>query len=108
MTSPITPIDPVSAVDAASGRSAAFDAELARYQRQLAEWVDCPPGKTPEGRAGIAQIEDKVASVKAGLKQRETMHRLAEPPSSAGTRQTPAEPATLILSGTGGLLDTRA
>jgi hypothetical protein len=48
-----------------------LSAQLARYQVQLADWENCPSCKTPEGKAKIADLTDKISSVKQRLKSAE-------------------------------------
>lgn len=43
---------------------AAGQAQLERLQHQLSDNVNCASAKTPEGKATIAAIQDKIAAVK--------------------------------------------
>ena len=55
-----------------SSKSAAgLDAQLAQYQVQLADWVNCPSCKTPEGKAKIAEISAKISNIEQRMKARE-------------------------------------
>jgi nicotinic acid mononucleotide adenylyltransferase len=45
---------------------------LSRYEAQLADWVTCPSGKSPEGKKKIADLQQKVDSTKDAIKQIET------------------------------------
>ena len=47
--------------DAALG---AVDSQIASYEVKLADWVNCPSCKTPEGKAKIADIRSKIAGLK--------------------------------------------
>lgn len=51
---------------------AVLDAQLAKYQRQLADWKNCPSCKTPEGKARIAAIEAQISDVKSRMKTSES------------------------------------
>ncbi len=46
-------------------------AELAKYQSQLSDWIHCASSKTSEGKAKIAEITDKIESIKAQVKRAE-------------------------------------
>jgi hypothetical protein len=46
-----------------------LQSQLNRYQVQLDDWCNCPSGKTPEGKAKIRDLTDKVDALKAQLKQ---------------------------------------
>ena len=46
-------------------------AELAKYESQLSDWVHCASSKTSAGKAKIAEITDKIESIKAQVKRAE-------------------------------------
>ena len=46
-------------------------ADLAKYESQLSDWVHCASSKTSEGKAKIAEITDKIVSIKAQVKRAE-------------------------------------
>lgn len=50
-------------------RPAAADGQLAKCESQLSDWVHCPSGKTPAGRAKIAEISNQIATLKAQIEQ---------------------------------------
>jgi hypothetical protein len=50
-------------------RPAAADGQLAKCESQLSDCVNCPSGKTPAGRAKIAEISNQIATFKALIKQ---------------------------------------
>lgn len=53
------------AVQQGSGKSTAgLEAQLAQYETKLADWVSCPSCKTPEGKAKIAELTEKVSELK--------------------------------------------
>lgn len=53
---------------ASDTKSATFlEARLARYQAQLSDWTHCVSAKTPEGKAKIKDLSDKVAATTADL-----------------------------------------
>jgi outer membrane murein-binding lipoprotein Lpp len=60
-------------------RSAAADGQLAKCESQLSDWVNCPSGKTPAGRAKIAEISNQIATLKAQIKQADERKPAAAP-----------------------------
>jgi len=50
-------------------RPAAAEGQLAKCELQLSDWVNCPSGKTPAGRAKTAEISNQIATLKAQIKQ---------------------------------------
>ena len=46
------------------GAPAGVDAQLAKCETQLADWMACPSRKTPEGKAKIAELSDKIKTLK--------------------------------------------
>jgi hypothetical protein len=82
-------------------------AELAKYEGKLSDWVHCASSKTSEGKAKIAEITDKIESIKAQLKRAED----AKP--KAPSQQSPDSAATtshrlLRLDQLGTRLDAKA
>lgn len=89
-----------------SQSTAALEGQLARYQVQLADWVNCPSCKTPEGKAKIAEISDKVRGIEQRLRATENAPQVNRPnrtvaasinaqtsqaaPTSASTESSPA------------------
>jgi len=73
-----------------AGRSTAgLDAQLARYQAALADWVNCPSCKSAEGQAKISELEDKISEVRQRQKAAETGGQRSRPlddvpPKAAG------------------------
>ena len=63
---------------AAAARANA-SAELVKYESQLSDRVHCASSKTPQGKAKIAEITDKIESIKARVKRAEH----AKPPTPA-------------------------
>jgi hypothetical protein len=41
---------------------------LDKYKGQLADWVNCPSCKTPEGNAKIQEVSDKIAAIEQKIK----------------------------------------
>jgi hypothetical protein len=74
--------------------AATLDGQLARYQKQLSECVNCDSSKTPEGQAQIQDLSAKIAEVKARI------DKVTEPEKISATR-----PA---ISTTGSVIDTSA
>ncbi len=62
-----------------SGASAgALEAQLAQCERQLSDWVNCASAKTPEGKAIIQKLSDKVSEIK---------HRIEAADKTSATNQ---------------------
>ena len=64
----------VSTVASAAAPQAApanASAELAKYESQLSDWVHCASSKTSAGKAKIAEITDKIETIKAQVKRAE-------------------------------------
>ena len=98
---------------ASSGASAgALQAQLQKCQNQLADWVDCPSGKTPQGQAKIQQIQSQTASIKAQLarigtqKTQQPAAATAAPGANATASSTPGVPTP--GASIGGFIDTFA
>lgn len=47
-----------------ASNSAALEAQLERYQKELSDCVNCPSAKTSEGKAQIADISGKISDLK--------------------------------------------
>jgi len=45
-----------------------LDVQLDKYKGQLANWVNCPSCKTPEGKAKIQELSDKIAAIEKKIK----------------------------------------
>ncbi len=57
---------------ASNGKSSAgLETQLAQYQVKLADWVSCPSCKTPEGKAKIAEITNKIGDIKQRMEAAE-------------------------------------
>ena len=53
-----------------SGASASgLQAQLARYQKQLSECVNCASAKTPEGKATIESLSAKISDIRERIDQ---------------------------------------
>jgi hypothetical protein len=46
------------------GSTGVLESRLIRYETQLADWCNCPGGKTPEGKEKIADLQQKAAALK--------------------------------------------
>lgn len=62
---------------------ASLEAEITRYQQQLADCVNCPSSKTPQGKANIQEISNKIAADEQQLHQVESRAQPADGPSDA-------------------------
>lgn len=52
-------------------RAPNLDAQLARAQSQLADWVNCPSCKTAAGQAKIAEINAQIGAIKSSMQRAE-------------------------------------
>jgi len=74
------------------------EAQLDKYKVQLADWVHCPSCKTPEGKAKIRELSDKIAAIEQRLKA----PRLEKPVQAQARVNAPG------LGGLGGRVDVYA
>jgi hypothetical protein len=77
---------PGNAIGAAQPRPVNLDADLAKYEGQLSDWTFCPSGKTPEGKVKIAQLSDRVSSIKTQMHKAEQARAAANAPAAAAPR----------------------
>ena len=69
----------VSSFPADNGKaSATLSSQLAKYQSQLADWSHCRSCKTPEGKAKIKEISDKIDEIKQQMKAADEARRSAK------------------------------
>lgn len=52
-----------------SGRTGGLDARLVRYEKQLAECVNCASARTPEGKQAIEDLYSKIYDTKAKIEE---------------------------------------
>jgi hypothetical protein len=52
-----------------TGGSGGLNAQLARYEKQLAECINCASAKTPEGKQAIDELYGKIHDIKAKLEE---------------------------------------
>jgi hypothetical protein len=63
--------------------------QLSRYETELADWCNCPSGKTPAGKLKIADLQAKTDAARAQLEQVETVRsqqKVAETTASTDTQ----------------------
>jgi len=70
---------PVFTGQSGAGSSAGLDAQLARYQVQLSDWVNCPSCNTAEGKAKIQELSDKVRETEQSIKAADTQTPIGRP-----------------------------
>jgi hypothetical protein len=46
-----------------------LEAQVDQYKIKLADWANCPSCKTPEGKAKIADISNKIRDIQARIKK---------------------------------------
>ena len=87
--STVNSIQSSSCVTCASSASAASaSSELAKFETQLSDWVHCPSSKTSAGKAKIAEITDRIESIKAQMKQAEDAKVFADAATTTAAAET--------------------
>lgn len=86
----ISTIGPSSlASTTAGGTSAAgIEAQIARYQKELSDCVNCDSANTREGKEKIQTISDKISSAKARLEEI-TARKSSNQPTAPNTATSP-------------------
>ena len=96
----------------AGGSGAALESQLARYQVQLADWVNCPSCTTPEGKAKIRELSDKVQDVQqridAAENQRQRVERRRVETAQDALAIRPAARPVNAIGAIGGFLNVYA
>ncbi len=79
--------------------TAGLEAQLARYQKELSDCVNCDSAKTPEGKEQIQTISNKISAVRARIDEIDTAKPAVQPTASsrgtaihAGTAKEPVLP----------------
>jgi len=83
----------VAGASSTAPRGRGLDADLAKREVQLSDWVHCVSASTPRGKAKIQEIDDQISDIKAQMKAAE---------------QATAPKATPALGAPGQLLDVYA
>lgn len=52
-----------------SGATFGLDAQLDRYRKQLADCVNCSSAKTPEGKAKIEELSNRIGEIKSRIEK---------------------------------------
>ena len=73
----------------AGGSRTALDGEVAQCQRQLADLVTCPSAKTPEGKAAMQALSDKITAARAAINN--------SPPRAATLEAVPSPTAARLV-----------
>jgi len=71
----------LSGVSGAQSSRVALDAEVARYQKQLSDCVNCPSSKTLEGKAHIQELSIQISVDQQRIKQIESIGTPANDPA---------------------------
>lgn len=80
----------VSATSGGFG-TAGLEAQIARYEKQLSDCVNCASAKTPEGKKAIAEISNKISATRARIDEMQATKQVAQPATAtAGTASKPA------------------
>ena len=95
----IDPVQPRATVAGESPRAPVIaDAQLAKREAELSDWVHCPSSKTPEGKAKIAQISAQIDTLKAQIVKaqdaKKSVEAAVKASASAPSPQPPDRPGT--------------
>jgi len=58
-----------SAAPSTGASTAGIEAQIVRYKKELSDCVNCPSSKTPEGKATIQAITNKISSAQARIEK---------------------------------------
>ncbi|MDB5801036.1 MAG: hypothetical protein JWL63_1975 [Rhodocyclales bacterium] len=64
-----TSYSPATAGGVTPGAKRGLEAQVDTLKKQLCDWVTCPSAKTPEGKAKIEDLTNKLNSTEARIKQ---------------------------------------
>lgn len=70
--------------------SAGLESQLDQYKVKLADWENCPSCKTPEGKAKIAEISDRISEIEQRLKVADAAKRTDSPAATPRLDQSPS------------------
>lgn len=91
MVQAISASDTATAASAAGGQAAAaaaaLEAQLAQYQQQLSDCVNCDSSKTLEGKQQIQTISSKISAVKKNIEQAKSVSAQDTPVRTRKTQQ---------------------
>lgn len=59
--------------------SGALEGQLAKFEVQLSDWTHCPSCTTPEGKAKIAEIGDKIKDIQQQIAASDKSVKSVEP-----------------------------
>ena len=77
---------PASATAYPTGMTTAgIEAQIARYQKELSDCVNCASANTPEGKAKIEAISSKISTAEARIAQVTTNKQAHQPAASSET-----------------------
>jgi hypothetical protein len=97
-----------TAASAPASSGSGLDAELAKCEGQLSDWVHCPSAKTPEGKEKIAEISARLDTLKARIAKRDHQPASTSAPSSNEDQNPRKAVGGAALNGLGGYLDVYA
>ncbi|MBI3903130.1 MAG: hypothetical protein HY306_09375 [Nitrosomonadales bacterium] len=74
-----------AAIGAGSG-TVGLEAQLARYQKQLSDCVNCDSARTLEGKTRIEAISSKISELKARIEETDKVQTAGDRPATAVTQ----------------------
>jgi len=97
----------VSATSGGGFGTAGLEAQIARYEKQLSDCVNCSSAKTPEGKKAIAEISNKISATRARINEVQATKQAARPTAADTTSAdlTPAAPQKRTDSTVGSRID---
>jgi hypothetical protein len=94
--------------------SAGLEFELAKYQKELSDCVNCDSANTAEGRSNIQELHNKISAIQARIERTavaEPNHASRLNPTAVTENKSPGDPASvpkLATGSVGSLVDVRA
>jgi len=75
------------------GGAGILQTQLSRYETQLADWCNCPGGKTPEGKKIITDLQQKADAARMEIKRIDDARARGKDsaPSATGVQGAPRQ-----------------
>ena len=78
---------PISAMPSGGFGTAGLEAQIARYEKQLSDCVNCSSAKTPEGKKAIEEISNKISATRARIDQVLSAKEVAQPAAAVASSE---------------------